>query len=76
MSHSFLYVPELSIPFLGGELMCKLNAQITFLSQKQELHLQFLPENALQLQVLLVCLESREREIVPPEIYEAMSTAV
>ena len=30
LTHEFLYMPECSLPLLGWDLLCKLNAQITF----------------------------------------------
>ena len=28
--HEFLYIPECPVPLLGGDLLCKLGAQVTF----------------------------------------------
>nr|XP_044619899.1 uncharacterized protein LOC106835331 isoform X3 [Equus asinus] len=63
------------IPLLGRDLLCELNAQITFSPKKKQLHLQVPPENALRLQALLERTEEGEHPI-PPEIHERVSTAV
>lgn len=57
ITHSFLYMRECPISLLGQDLPCKLHAQITFSPEKQQLCLGVLQGYALQLQVLLACLE-------------------
>ena len=75
LKHSFLYIPDCPIPLLGRDLLCKLNARITFSPKKKQLHLQMPPENALRLQALLERTEEGEHPI-PPEIHEQVSPAV
>lgn len=37
--HEFLYMPECPLPLLGRDLLCKLNAQITFSRDSVQLHI-------------------------------------
>ena len=57
LKHSFLYIPDCPIPFLGGDVVCKLNVQITISPKKKQFHLQVPLENALRLKALLERLE-------------------
>lgn len=72
MTNSFLYIPEVPIPLLGWDLTCKLNAQVTFSPEKQQLHLQVPWEHAQQLQMLLACPEEK-KDTTPSEIYKTVS---
>lgn len=44
LTHEFLYMPECPLPLLGRDLLCKLNAQLTFSENSVQLHIP--PENA------------------------------
>ena len=74
--HSFLYVLGFPSPLLGPDLLCKLHTQITFSPEKQQLCIEDSLEHALQLQVLLTCLESPGGEVFPPEICEQVDQTI
>lgn len=54
LKHKFLYMPDCPIPLLGQDLLSKLHSQITFIPEKNQLHLQVLVESTCRLQMLLV----------------------
>lgn len=64
--HSLFFMPDCPIPLLGWDLLHKLHAQITFSPEEQHLCVEIPLECALQLQVLLTCLEGPRGEIFPP----------
>lgn len=62
LKHSFLYMPECPVPFLGWNLLTKLKARVTFAPGGMDIEVT--QEQALQ-QVML-----NQVGQVPPEIYE------
>ena len=64
------------IPLLGGDLLRKLHAQVTFSPEKQQLRIEVPLAHSLQLQVLLTCPEGPRGELFPLEIYEQVDRTI
>ena len=61
-------MPGCPIPLLGQDLLCKLNAPLTFLPE--EFNIRIPPENPLSLYMALKDAPEKEAELFPTEIYK------
>ena len=70
--HEFLYMPECPLPLLGWDLLCKLNAQVTFSKNAVQLHIP--PETAWRAQICLLTDETSEEieENIPDAVLNAV----
>ncbi|XP_059580319.1 uncharacterized protein LOC132249363 [Alligator mississippiensis] len=69
VSHQFLYMPECRIPLFGRDLLCKLQAQLTF--SEGNITMKIPTEEAWKSQVCLLLQEGEEGRI-PPEVEDAV----
>ena len=70
--HEFLYMPECPLPLLGRDILCKLNAQVTFSRNAVQLHIP--PETAWRAQICLLTDETSEEieENIPDAVLNAV----
>lgn len=71
MKHSFLYMPECPVPLWGRDLLCKLNAQITFSAEQLDIRVPL--EHTLSLQMALTESPENDTELFPPRSMKAIS---
>lgn len=76
MRYSFLYTPDCPIPLSGQDLLCKLNAQVTFAPEKQHVRIQVSPKHVLCLQALVIQPEKRTQEPFLLEVSNRVSSTV
>ena len=66
LSHTFLYMPDCPILLLGRDMLCTMNAQITFSPEKWLLCLEIPPESALRFHQSLEEEEDKTELILEP----------